>query len=64
MRFIDLISKDSQSHILSLHRMRLNDGDWRVVSVKGSSITFSRRSDPAVGGTLDAQPGAIHVVVN
>jgi hypothetical protein len=59
---VDMVSKDSQGQIVDFYRTHLNDGDWRVVSVKGWSITFSRRSNPAIGGTLDAQPGGgIHV---
>jgi hypothetical protein len=59
---VDMVSKDSQGQIADFYRTRLNEGDWRVVSVKGWSITFSRRSNPAIGGALDAQPGGgIHV---
>jgi hypothetical protein len=59
---VDMVSKDSQSQVVDFYRTHLNDGDWRVVSVKGSSVTFSRRSNPVIGGTLDAQAGGgIHV---
>jgi hypothetical protein len=59
---VDMVSKDSQSQIVDFYRIRLDEGDWRVVSVKGWSITFARRTNPATGGTLDAQPGGgIHV---
>jgi hypothetical protein len=59
---VDMVSKDSQGQIVAFYRARLSAGDWRVVSVKGWSITFSRRAYPASGGTLDAQPGGgIHV---
>jgi hypothetical protein len=59
---VDMVSRDSQSQIVAFYRTHLSEGDWRVVSVKGWSITFSRRTNPAIGGTLDAQPGAgIHV---
>lgn len=58
---VDLLSKDSQSQIAAFYRTRLDQGDWRVVSVKGWAITFSRRSNPAIGGTLDARPDGIHI---
>jgi hypothetical protein len=59
---VEMVSRDSQSQIVAFYRTRLDQGDWRVVSVKGGSITFSRRSNPASGGTVDAQPGGgIHV---
>jgi hypothetical protein len=58
---VDLVSKDSQSQIAAFYRTRLDQGDWRVVSVKGWSITFSRRSNPVIGGTLDARPEGIHI---
>jgi hypothetical protein len=62
---VDLVSKDSQSQIAAFYRTRLDQSDWRVVSVKGWSITFSRRLNPAIGGTLDAQPGGgIHVQIH
>ena len=59
---VDMVSRDSQSQIVAFYRTRLSEGDWRVMSVKSWSITFSRRSNPAIGGTLDAQSGGgIHV---
>jgi hypothetical protein len=58
---VDMVSKDSQSQIAAFYRTRLDQGDWRVVSVKGSSITFSRRSNPAIGGTVDVRPDGIHI---
>jgi hypothetical protein len=61
---VDMVSKDSQSQIVAFYRTRLSEGDWRVVLVKGSSITFSRRSNPAIGGTLDARPDGIHVQIH
>jgi hypothetical protein len=61
---VDMASKDSQSQIVAFYRTRLSEGDWRVVLVKGSSITFSRRSNPAIGGTLDARPDGIHVQIH
>ncbi len=54
---VDLVSTDSQSQIAAFYRTRLDQGDWRVVSVNGFSVAFSRRSNPAIGGTVDAQPG-------
>jgi hypothetical protein len=61
---VAMVSKDSQSQIVAFYRSRLSEGDWRVVSVKGSSITFSRRSNPAVGGTVDVRPDGIHIQIH
>jgi hypothetical protein len=58
---VDMVSKDSQTQITAFYRTRLDQGDWRVGSVKGSSITFSRRSNPAIGGTVDVRPDGIHI---
>jgi hypothetical protein len=58
---VDMVSKDSQSQIVAFYRTRLDQGDWQVVSVKGSSITFSRRSNPAIGGAVDVRPDGIHI---
>lgn len=58
---VDMVSKDSESQIVAFYRTRLDQGDWRVVSAKGSSITFSRRSNSAIGGTVDVRSDGIHI---
>lgn len=61
---VDMASTDSLTQVLAFYRLRLTDGDWRVVSVGGSTIMFSRRSNPTIGGTLKVDSGGIHVRMN
>ncbi len=55
---------DSSTQVLAFYRSRLNEGDWRVMSVAGDIITFTRRSTLAIGGSVEIGSGAIHIQLN
>jgi hypothetical protein len=71
----NMASNDSQAQVVAFYKSRLNRGDWRVISTKESApfppaaktatITFARRSDPAIGGTLEVDSdGDFRVYIN
>jgi hypothetical protein len=70
-----MYTTDSQAHVMAFYKSRLNRGDWRIVSTRESMpfpptattarITFARRSNPAIGGTLDVySSGDFRVYIN
>jgi hypothetical protein len=55
---------DSSTQVLAFYRSRLNEGDWRVISVASAVVMFTRRSNLAIGGSVEIGSGAIHIQLN
>jgi hypothetical protein len=55
---------DSSTQVLAFYSSRLNEGDWSVMSIAGDFITFTRRSNHAIGGSVEIGSGTIHIQLN
>jgi hypothetical protein len=61
---VDMATTDSPSLVFAFYTSRLAEGDWQVVSTGDFTVTFSRRSNPAIGGTMEAGNAVLHILLN
>jgi hypothetical protein len=58
----DIPSNDSETHVFAFYETQLNQGDWRITSQEGSTITFREQMNYAFGGTVTVDSsGNVHV---
>jgi hypothetical protein len=58
----DIAANDSQSQVLAFYKSQLDQGDWRIVSVEGSTIAF-RRNYGYQGVVTVYSNGIVHVYI-
>jgi hypothetical protein len=58
----DIAANDSQAQVLAFYKSQLDQGDWRIVSVNGSTIAFSLRDNYGFRGVVTVYSnGIVHV---
>jgi hypothetical protein len=58
----DVPSNDSEEHVFTFYKAQLNQGEWRIASIEGSTITFTERLNYGFGGTVTVDStGTVHV---
>lgn len=58
----DIAADDSQAQVLAFYKSQLDQGDWRIVSVNGSTIAFRLRDNYGFRGVVTVYSnGIVHV---
>ncbi len=60
----DIPANDSGENVFKFYKAQLNQGEWRIVSIEGSTITFTDHLNYIFGGTVTVNSsGNVHVTV-